>query len=193
MRQTAKRCGRWLAVLLVLGILIGCRWVFPRRDRIAGEAGTVTTAQSVTEAQGRNQCGGCSAAYLLRADGKDITGAEAYAEIPLKLPNGYLLPQGIRSYLRQEGYPAVMRRGTPDQLCARLREGLPVIALIQEGEALHYVAVVGCDSESLYLADSLCPPAEGYNRVVSREEFARLQQIGLPGFEEVYITAAPDR
>ena len=28
--------------------------------------------------------------------------------------------------------------------------------------------------------------------VVSREEFARLQQIGLPGFEEVYITAAPD-
>ena len=85
-----------------------------------------------------------------------------------------------------------MRRGTPDQLCARLREGLPVIALIQEGEALHYVAVVGCDSESLYLADSLCPPAEGYNRVVSREEFARLQQIGLPGFEEVYITAAPD-
>ena len=29
MRQTAKRCGRWLAVLLVLGILIGCRWVFP--------------------------------------------------------------------------------------------------------------------------------------------------------------------
>ena len=133
MRQTAKRCGRWLAVLLVLGILIGCRWVFPRRDRVAGEAGTVTTAQSVTEAQGRNQCGGCSAAYLLRADGKDITGAEAYAEIPLKLPNGYLLPQGIRSYLRQEGYPAVMRRGTPDQLCARLREGLPVIALIQEG------------------------------------------------------------
>ncbi len=184
MRQTAKRCGRRLAVLLVLGILIGCRWVLPRRDRIAGEAGTVTTAQSVTEAQGRNQCGGCSAAYLLRADGKDITGAEAYAEIPLKLPNGYL---------RQEGYPAVMRRGTPDQLCARLREGLPVIALIQEGEALHYVAVVGCDSESLYLADSLCPPAEGYNRVVSREEFARLQQIGLPGFEEIYITAAPDR
>ena len=59
MRQTAKRCGRWLAVLLVLGILIGCRWVFPRRDRIAGETGTVTTAQSVTEAQGRNQCGGC--------------------------------------------------------------------------------------------------------------------------------------
>lgn len=49
-----------------------------------------------------------------------------------------------------------------------------MIALIQEGEALHYVAVVGCDSESLYLADSLCPPAEGYNRVVSREEFARL-------------------
>lgn len=113
MRQTAKRCGRWLAVLLVLGILIGCRWVFPRRDRIAGETGTVTTAQSVTEAQGRNQCGGCSAAYLLRADGKDITGAEAYAEIPLKLPNGYLLPQGIRSYLRQEGYPGGDAPGHP--------------------------------------------------------------------------------
>ena len=182
-----------LLPVLVLGILNGCMWLFPLRDKIAGETGTVYTAMSVTESQGLNQCGGCAAAYLLRADGREITGAEAYEEIPMKLPNGYLLPHGLRSYLREQGLRAVMRSGTPDQLCARLRGGLPVIALIREGEALHYVAVVGCDSENLYLADSLCPVAVGYNRVVSREEFGRLQQTGLLWFEEVYITISADR
>lgn len=181
-----------LLPVLVLGILNGCMWVFPLRDRIAGEPGTVYTAMSTTERQGLNQCGGCASAYLLRADGREITGAEAYEEIPMKLPNGYLLPHGIRSYLRDQGLRAVMRSGTPDQLCARLRGGLPVIALIREGEALHYVAVVGCDSENLYLADSLRPVAEGYNRVVSREEFAQLQQTGLLWFEEMYITISAD-
>ena len=183
-----------LCWVLVLGGMRLCVRLLPSRDGIRGEEGRVWTALSVTEACPDGQStGGYAAAYLLRADGRDITGAEVSAELPGRIPGGEVLPQGLRLWLEGQGYRVQMRSGEPEQLCARLAEGLPVIALIREEGVWRYVAVVGCDADSLYLADPGRLPDEGYNRVVSREEFSEMQQVGLLWFDEMYLTVTPEK
>lgn len=67
-----------------------------------------------------------------------------------------------------------------------------MIALIREDGVRRYVAVVGCDADSLYLADPGRLPDEGCNRAVSREAFSEMQQVGLLWFDEMYLTVMPE-
>lgn len=102
-----------------------------------------------------------------------------------------MLPHGIVRLLEQQGYEAEIISGTPGQLAAYLVLDRPVIALINEGAALHYVAVVGLQDGELLLADSLCPVGEGANRRVPLDEFGELMETGILFFEGAYIIAYP--
>lgn len=142
-------------------------------------------SHSYFEKQQPGQCGGFSAAYVLRELGCGLSGADCYAELDYKKKNGYVLPQALTEAIRRRGYSVSLLRCTADQLKTHLAAGIPVIVLIGYGR--HYATVVGYDSEGFLLYDSNKDPdnSAGFNRVLPNEQFEAQWNNKIPLFGTV--------
>lgn len=99
-----------------------------------------------------------SAAYIMRFFNREAHGISLKRNFPGKLMNGLVLPKGICTFFKKEGFLIDYYKGTLSTLRERVSEGIPVIVLIYASAfdyTLHYVPVVGYDEEYFYLAESI--------------------------------------
>lgn len=139
-------------------------------------------------AQGPLLCGGASAAMIERFWGALGVYADDYAHLVTR-------PAGIRTgdlarTLAGRGYQVTVFRDDPGTVLADVRDGVPVVVLLESGEsAYHYVVVVAAGPEQVRFHDPIRAPG----RTVSRSEFLRrwapsdywaLMAFPEPGAEE---------
>lgn len=152
------------------------------------------------EMQGKNQCAAFAAAYVMRASGIDLSGADIYRKMPGKLPGGLVTPKGVLSFFRQNSRRAVFLRGSPARIKAHLAAGDSVILFVRvfpDRRYLHFVPAVGYDKENIYLAESLdfLVNVKGdpyFTRTLSEKLLIRLWQLPVPFFANTYIVVSAD-
>lgn len=149
------------------------------------------------EIQGKNQCAAFSTAFVLRNFGLNTKGSEVYARVPYKIPiSGYVLPKGVVTYIKSQGFEPTIFKGNIDSLKTRLVQGNnPVIVLVGNGLFWqHYMTIVGFDNEKqeMYFFDSGRDKDENDelpgNRTMAEGYFSKWWDNGLPIFNHVYIT-----
>ncbi len=138
------------------------------------------------EMQSSNECSGYSSAYLLRHFGIEADGLAVYEKMPDKMANGYVYPKEVKRMLESYGIKTRFSVATLKALKTEIDRGNPVIVLIRirpDKDWLHYVTVVGYDTENIYLAESLPEfvnsDNEKYNRVISTKEFLKLWNTSM--------------
>ena len=123
-----------------------------------------------------DRCSAYAAAYVLRSQGKEISGDDLYPE--MKRIFGFVPPASVAKVLTNHGCDARAYHGNVDTLKARVSEGNPVIVFIRVPHDTHYAVVTGYDEEYIYLADSTAENANAdealYNRRVTTSEFKKL-------------------
>lgn len=155
----------------------------------------LVTAENRFDYQRHYECSGYACAYVLRSLGHETDGLTLYKGFSGKNPDGTLAPGYLWENLRTMGYRSQLLFGSVSDLKYHVSRGVPVVALIRVNTAqpyLHYVAVVGYDKDTFYLADSLprLTNAEGphYNRTVSVEEFKQLWTYDDFAVDHIYLT-----
>lgn len=172
-----------------ISTLYTMRW--PSNDKIKSDHPNQYFVQghSYFELQGYNQCAGYSSAYFMRANGIDIDGEAAYANMNLSFLNGYIMPQSVLDTFQDYGLDVRLYRGDLDSLKTRVAQGMPVVTLI--GQSIywqHYINVVGFDQDNIYLYDSLnAGDNGGYNRIMSNADFEAYWDNAIPFFSNVYF------
>lgn len=99
-----------------------------------------------------------SAAYVMRFFNCEAHGDRLKQNFPGMIMNGLVLPRGICTFFKRQGFTIDYYRGTLSTLRQRVSEGVPVIVLIHASafdHTLHYVPVIGYDEEYFYLAESI--------------------------------------
>jgi ABC-type bacteriocin/lantibiotic exporter with double-glycine peptidase domain len=131
-------------------------------------------------AQAKNGCGSASIAMVMmyweKKEGRSATGGTAGAakiqEALYSRAEGGIPASAMKKYFEERGYGAFAFRGDWGELGRHLGKGRPLIVALKANGAhgpLHYVVVVGMDSESGYLYVN--DPAQGKMLRVSREGF----------------------
>ena len=141
--------------------------------------------ENLFEFQGKNQCAGYSAAYVMRFFGHDVLGEDAYNQMQYKLSSGYVLPQAVVDYLNENEIESKLVTSNLEQLKTHVSRGKPIIVLIGNGRHWqHYLTVVGYDEEYIYLVDTLKEESEKpYNRAMTEEDFVSQWNNKIPLFE----------
>lgn len=117
--------------------------------------------------QSVNACGPYSVAAVMRALGDSAVTSEELATTLWRPYRGYTLPITMVSALQERGFTVDQRLvSMPDAektrwLRRKLAQGSPVIVLIRQGGALHYVTLLGYTEQAFYVYDSLQPRGEG--------------------------------
>lgn len=149
--------------------------------------------------QSNTECAAFSTAYLLRHFGLEAEGKALYAHFPSKTRAGNVYPKGIRTELRKRGFKTNYYKGNLNTLKYEVSKGTPVIVFIKvhkDYNNLHFVPVIGYDTEYIYLAESLkhlanCDDHKSYNRKVPINEFKKLwdvKRIHMLLYSNTYIT-----
>lgn len=151
------------------------------------------TKPNHSENQGKVECSGFASAYVYRHLGKDVTGQQLYQEMPCKAPKGYVYCRGIVLLARKYGFHARFHIGNLTALKNTVAKGIPVIVMVRtrvRSSALHYITVVGYDSENIYVVDSVekfrNSQNEHYNRIIPINEFKKLWNTSLL-FQPLYF------
>ncbi|MEK5175691.1 C39 family peptidase [Heyndrickxia sp. FSL W8-0496] len=108
--------------------------------------------------QNNRECAAFSTAYVLRHFGMEADGDELYTNFPSKMKSGNVYPKGIRTVLREKGFKTIYYKGNINSLKYEVSKGIPVIVFIKvhkDRNNLHFVPVVGYDTEYIYLSESL--------------------------------------
>ena len=136
----------------------------PTQDTLAGPGGTVPYV-----AQGPLLCGGAAAAMVRRFWGELGVYAEDY-EALVSRDEGGIRTGELAGALEHQGYAARILRDEPAATLARVRDGAPVVALLESGAArFHYVVIVAAGPERVRYHD----PLKGPGQVDDRESFLR--------------------
>ena len=139
------------------------------------------TKPNYAEKQGKVECSGYSSAYVYRHLGKRVKGIDLYKEMPCKSFNGRVFCRGIVKLAKKHGFYAKLYMGNLTALKNTVAKGIPVIVMVRTGErstALHFIAVVGYDSEHIYAVDSVPGFRNAknihYNRIIPSDKFKKL-------------------
>ena len=136
--------------------------------------------------QKNSECAAFSTAYVLRHFGMEAEGEALYTNFPSKMKAGTIYPKGIRTVLRNKGFKTNYYKGNINTLKYEVSKGTPVIVFIKvqnDRNNLHFVPVVGYDSEYIYLSESLkhlvnCnDDQKSYNRKVPINDFKKLWNV----------------
>lgn len=134
------------------------------------------------------ECSAYASAYVLRHYGEKASGIELFETFPSKLPQGGVMPNGIKTFFNKRGYETeYICNATVEELKKQISKGAPVIVFIHVGEPYtsthntHYVPIVGYDKDYFYFAESLSDLANCkdekdvlYNRKTEIAKFERL-------------------
>ncbi|HWQ72952.1 MAG TPA: hypothetical protein VN370_11625 [Desulfitobacteriaceae bacterium] len=192
-----------LLITLIFFLFIGSIFIlspFPKQELLVVDLPNSFNIPINTgfEFQGKNQCAAFSTAFILRNFGQIAKGSEVYSELSYKVPiSGYVLPKGIVTYLRYNGFNSTVFKGDLNTLKAKLVEGSnPLIVLVGNGFLWqHYMTFVGFDNQKgeLYFFDSGKDKDENAelpgNRTMTNDYFLKWWDNGLPMFNHMYITA----
>ena len=114
-------------------------------------------------------CGGAAAAMVLRYWGERGLTAESFAHLVDRSAAGIRTTTLLKE-LQARGWKAIALDGSDDAIEAELRQGRPVLTLIEDRPArYHYVVIVGTTADAIVFHD----PARAPLRVVGRAEFSR--------------------
>lgn len=120
-------------------------------------------------AQGPLLCGGASAAMLQRYWGELGVYAEDYASL-LRPEEGGIRTGELADALAERGYDVRVRTDEARPVLERVASGIPVVVLLESGEArYHYVVVVAVGPGTVRIHDPLDAPG----RVLDRDDFLR--------------------
>ncbi|MBP1562508.1 MAG: hypothetical protein J6C38_02195 [Oscillospiraceae bacterium] len=133
---------------------------------------------------------GCAAAYALRALGDDVDAADIIEQISEKKEDGSVSPKALAQTLEKMGYKVDLWTGTLHRMRFETSKGVPVLTYIKssaDSDDFHFVAVVGADTNNMYLFD----PRESlgnsdnanYNREINKEEFLKLWSSSMSDFK----------
>lgn len=184
--------GSVLAVVL-LSFLIFAVALTPKRDKIKAESfpdSYFVSNFSYVDYQENNECSAYAAAYVLRCFGENVSGKQLYPS--MRRSFGMMTARSVVAVIESQGYSATAYHGSVDTLKQRLTKGYPIICFIKNGKDTHYVAVVGYDTEYVYLADSIKENAnvsnsDLYNRKVKIKDFEKLWKNNFYAVNNVYI------
>lgn len=197
--------------------------LLPRFERHAkgGKYFVSPTAQTVRTPSGSyfefQQGGGCagfSSAFVLRHNGVQIGGEEAFKDVPFQMKGGMAFPKGITGFFKKRGIKMTACTGNFAALQNEMEKGRPVIVVIRsfaDKNYLHFATVTGYDEEKVYLADSIqswvnvdkdgktiepaldTAPTSGesvyYNRTIPVEEFKKLwntSMLKMPLYRNIF-------
>lgn len=144
--------------------------------------------------QGGKDCSGYATAYVLRNEGIEANGKEIYKGMDTFF--GEVAVHNIIDKFKEYDIKAKAYYGTIDTLKSRINQGKPVIALVTitlgTHKGLHYLVVVGYDSEYIYVADSTSSKAnifdkQQYNRKLTYGEFEELWETNIYPVNNIYI------
>lgn len=150
--------------------------------------------------QHNTECAAFSTAYLLRHFGIEAAGESLYKDISSKTMAGNVYPKGIRKMFEKNDFKTNYYKGNIHTLKYEVSKGTPVIVFIKvqkDRNYLHFVPVVGYDTEYIYLAESLqhlvnCEDElKNYNRKVPINEFKKLwniKRVHMLPYSNTYIT-----
>ncbi|MEG0283163.1 MAG: C39 family peptidase [Erysipelotrichales bacterium] len=163
----------------------------PKKDKINDKYPQKFLVKNNTtfDKQGLNQCAGYSSAYLLRMNGHKIKGDEVYNDLNYKFTSGYVMPQAIVKYFKDNNYNITMYKGSIEQLKMHVAKNKPVIVLINDPKVgLHYVNVIGYSDKNIFLADSLMNQTSGkYNNKYPIKEFESIwTNTNVPIYKQIY-------
>lgn len=185
-----------LTVIHILDCLIIGKLNIHRSSNPTKEKYIITKTNRI-DFQNDCECSAFSSAFVLRHLGIEANGFEIYNNFDGKLSNGAVIPKSILKLFRSKGYKAALYRGNLDSLKSELQKGIPIIILIRTDKDknwLHYVPVVGFDSEYFYIADSLeylanCD-CEHYNRKIEIKDFYQYWKTNtfyMPFYKNTFI------
>ncbi|MEC1375519.1 cysteine peptidase family C39 domain-containing protein [Heyndrickxia oleronia] len=150
--------------------------------------------------QNNRECAAFSTAYVLRHFGMEADGDELYTNFSSKMKSGNVYPKGIRTVLREKGFKTIYYKGNINSLKYEVSKGIPVIVFIKvhkDRKNLHFVPVVGYDTEYIYLSESLSQLVncnddnKSYNRKVPINEFGKLwnvKNVNMLFYSNTFIT-----
>lgn len=150
--------------------------------------------------QNNRECAAFSTAYVLRHFGIEADGDELYTNFPSKMKSGNVYPKGIRTVLSKKGFKTIYYKGNINSLKYEVSKGIPVIVFIKvhkDRNNLHFVPVIGYDTEYIYLSESLSQLVNSnddnnsYNRKVPINEFRKLwnvKNVNMLFYSNTYIT-----
>lgn len=112
-------------------------------------------------------CGGAAVAMVERWWGRRGVYAEDFADL-VRPALGGILTTDLASAARARGWDTRVLRGTPDLVRQNLREGVPVVALIQVArDRYHYVVVLGWSDGRVVFHD----PARAPSTTIDETQF----------------------
>lgn len=199
---TYKKIKR-ISVFALIAVIFGCVGaayirIIPLKDHI--EAGNVPESKFVYSqdnyyaCQSGEDCSGYSTAYILREHGIEADGSAVYKGMDTFF--GRVALHNVVDELKEYDIKSKAYHGNIATLKSRINEGKPVIALVTitlgTHTGLHYVVVVGYDSEYIYLADSTKSKTNNYdkqqyNRKVTYKEFEELWKTNIYPVNNIYI------
>jgi len=113
---------------------------------------------------------------------KEVTINEIRKSIKERMKNNYTLPWGIEKYLKKSGvrirtiyYSGINETGKIKKLKEKLSKKHPVIILIGLGGYPHYITLLGYNSDSFFVYDSVLA-ADPENKLFTKD-----QNGSLPG------------
>jgi predicted double-glycine peptidase len=120
-------------------------------------------------AQSELLCGGAAAAMVMRYWGERGIDAESFRSL-VDPKAGGIRTDALAASVRGRGWNAIAREGSADAMARDLRQGRPVIALLEDRpRTYHYVVVVARNDDGVVLHD----PARTPFRVMSSADFER--------------------
>src|SRR5262249_50479783 len=118
-------------------------------------------------AQSELLCGGAAAAMVMRYWGERGIDAESFTPLVDRKAGG-IRTRELAAARRSRDWNAVEVDGSPEALDQQLRDGRPVITLVEDHpKAYHYVVVVARTADGVVFHD----PARAPFRVASTEDF----------------------
>ena len=149
----------------------------------------------VPDTQAGNECAACSSAYLLRFYGENVNGVSLYQQptFPCKYSEG-AYPKCFKILFEEQykNYTAAYYTGTTDDLKDAVSRGIPVIALIFNGNTLHYVPVVGYDESHFFIQDSVekyrnVTDNKAYNERIDIHLFDKMWNIPIESCQRLFV------
>jgi hypothetical protein len=167
-KSSASRYLFVLVLMFISTVIMGCktldlRFILHNKEIEVSSTKQLKWSNEINLLQKGNTCGAHSVmAIQYIINGTKENPYSIYDKIDEKLGNGYLYPWGLTRYLKSKGIKYKVnylgflnKRNRVDFLKRKISGNNPVIVVVGNEKYLHYVSVVGYDSISFFVYDSL--------------------------------------